>query len=247
MAKFIKHVGKIVSTGRKCVVVFREIPNEPSSCLVVETESLPTIMHDDLQKAVENAAAQSDMDFFKYTQRTTFNDGRNMLAALHESKLLNKYPTSDIMMMPNVNTSILLSELNTQLGAINGAKTTSTDIGKTQEPQPLNAGKTPGVLDDVDIANQMRAQAAYFNKESARLLKEAEALSPLQKSNSTTEVGETNKVTTIDESNVATQKTKRSYNKKIQEIGIYMVEIKTITFAYHFTIFLNQQLFHLFK
>ena len=40
MAKNIKHVGQIINTGRRCVVVFREIPDEPNSCLIVDTEAL---------------------------------------------------------------------------------------------------------------------------------------------------------------------------------------------------------------
>ena len=48
MAKNIKHVGQIINTGRRCVVVFREIPDEPNSCLIVDTEALVDWMHDDV-------------------------------------------------------------------------------------------------------------------------------------------------------------------------------------------------------
>ena len=30
----IKHVGQIINTQRRCVVVFREVPDEPENCLI---------------------------------------------------------------------------------------------------------------------------------------------------------------------------------------------------------------------
>lgn len=215
MPNFIKHVGQIKSTGKKCVVVFREIPNETSSCLVVETETLNPIMHDDLQQAVESLSAQEDVDFYKYAQRTTFNDGRNMLESLHVDKLLKKYPSTDIVMMPAINTSILLSELNQQLAQINASKTTSSDINRTLEPEPLNA-KTPGVLDDADIARQMRSQAEFFSKEAARLLKEAEELSPLKSPTTVKKSADTVMVSAAEEVKITEPRVKRAYNKKKQ-------------------------------
>lgn len=213
MPKFTKHVGRVETSGKKCVVVFREIPNEPTSCLVVETESLPSIMHDDLQQAVESATAQSDMDFYKYAQRTTFNDGRNMLDALHLSKLLKKYKTSEIVMMPDINVSIALSELNDQLSALNAGKTTSGDIGKGHEPPPLTQ-KPAGVLDDADIAKQMRSQAEYFSKEAARLLKEAEELSPSKQTIKIKKSEEKVLMSANEDIQISTPKVKRAYNKK---------------------------------
>lgn len=213
MPKFTKHVGRVETSGKKCVVVFREIPNEPTSCLVVETESLPSIMHDDLQQAVESATAQSDMDFYKYAQRTTFNDGRNMLDALHLSKLLKKYKTSEIVMMPDINVSIALSELNDQLSALNAGKTTSGDIGKGQEPPPLTQ-KSADVLDDADIAKQLRSQAEYFSKEAARLLKEAEELSPSKQTIKIKKSEEKVLMSANEDIQISTPKVKRAYNKK---------------------------------
>ena len=43
----IKHVGHIINTQKRCVVVFREIPDEPESALVVDTDALTDWMHDD--------------------------------------------------------------------------------------------------------------------------------------------------------------------------------------------------------
>ena len=184
MPEFIKHVGQINNTGKKCVVVFREIPGEENSCLVVETESLPDLYHDNIISAVESDSAQEDMDFFKFAQRSTFHDGTNMLESLHVRGFLRKMPSTDVTMLPTREARILLSDLNNQLRTINNqGRTTSGDInsdsGVVQE-----SSSSAGTLDDKQIASQMRNQAAYFQKEAERLMKEADTLDPTKVVNS---------------------------------------------------------------
>lgn len=200
MPEFIKHVGQVNSTGKKCVVVFREIPGATDSCLIVETETLPQLFHDDVISAIESAAAQEDMDFYKYATRSTLHDGRNMLEAFHLSGWMKKLPTSEVTMLPTREIKISLHDLNNQLASLNkNGKTTSGNISTDEEP-----GTPAGILDDTKIANQMRSQAAFFHKESQRLLAEAEALDP---SKTKTTLKET--VTADPE-----VKVKRKYTKK---------------------------------
>jgi hypothetical protein len=145
-----------------------------------------------LINAVESDSAQDDVDFYKYAQRTQFHDGRTIMQGLHSSGWLVKYPTSEIMMLPTLEHKILLKDLNTQLDQ--AGRTTSGDIS-----QPAPEGKPAGVLDEKDIANQMRSQAAFFRKEAERLLKEENDLDP----------------TAVTASPVAeAPKPKRAYNKK---------------------------------
>ena len=47
-----KHVGKLSNTGKKCVVVFRELPEDKENCLIVDTDACPDWMHDDIMNAV---------------------------------------------------------------------------------------------------------------------------------------------------------------------------------------------------
>jgi hypothetical protein len=198
MPTFLKHVAQVASTGKKCVVVFRTIPGEETSCLVVETEGLATNYHDNLVEAVESPSGQEDIDFYKYAQRSTFFDGRNMLEAMHQSGWLKKYSTNDVIMMPTPEIKIGLNELNAQLNQNNAGRTTSGDIGQSES-------KPAGVLDDSQIANQMRSQAAFFKQEAERLYKEAEAMDPQT----------TAPLTATPASNVAeAPKPKRAYNKK---------------------------------
>lgn len=176
MPQFTKHVGRVDATGKKCVVVFREVPGEDSSCLVVETETLPQQYHDDLITAVESEAAQADKDFFQYASRATFHDGRNMLEALHLSGWLRKTKSTEVTMLPTKEMAIKLHDLNDQIRDIdnvNAGRTTSGDISAAE-----SSSNSPGTLSDQQIANQMRSQAAFFQQEAKRLLAEAESLDP---------------------------------------------------------------------
>jgi len=194
--QFIKHVGQVDSTGKKCVVVFREIPGDETSCLVVETESLPQQYHDDLMTAVESVSAQEDMDFFKYAGRSTFHDGRNMLEAMHLSGWMKKFAANEVTMLPTREISIRLSDLNQQISSMNNASAGRTTSGDISATEPSGSA---GTLSDQQIANQMRSQAAFFQKEAQRLLAEAEALNP----------GQTVTVTSAPD-----VKPKRKYTKK---------------------------------
>ena len=195
MPAFLKHVGQVTDTGKKCVVIFRSLPDDDTFCLVTETETLDQLYHDDLQSAVESPGAQDTIDFYKYAQRAVFHDGSNMLEGLHLNGWLKKIPTSNVTMKPTNDVSIQLNELNIQLAEIttsDPSKTTMSDISRTIDS--VQESKPAGVLDDEQIAANMRAQAAQFKAEADRLLKEANELSPIKVS--------------------ATSKQKRTYNKK---------------------------------
>ena len=106
----VKHVGQVANTGLKCVVVFREIYDEngnvtdPNHCLIVETERLPDMEHDDIVRVVESDSAQTANQFYEVAHRSMFSDGINMLTKLHNRGYLKKYPTNQILMTPNSST-----------------------------------------------------------------------------------------------------------------------------------------------
>ena len=58
MAQFIKHVG-VNGQGKKCVVVFRELPGDSDSALIIPTEALPQLYHDDLIKELSIPIAKT--------------------------------------------------------------------------------------------------------------------------------------------------------------------------------------------
>ena len=112
---FTKHVGRIVSTQQRVVVVFRQIPEEPDNCLLVDVEGLDSDMHNDLMNEVESIQAQEQDDFANHAHTHFFRDGRKMLETLHQEQKFIKLETNKVMMTPDANTNIRLDELNSKL------------------------------------------------------------------------------------------------------------------------------------
>ena len=192
----IKHVGQIINTQRRCVVVFREVPDEPENCLVVDTDALQDWMHDDVINAVESPGAQASPNFYEYAQRTMFTDGSNMLQTMNARNLLQKVSTDNIMMTPNQTSQVKLSELNDIIREQSGGtpvvapelmgeadmqgKDTSPVVTEAVEAEASAPAPTvapaDGVMGDEDVAKGMISQAEYFEGEAKRLREEAYAL-----------------------------------------------------------------------
>jgi hypothetical protein len=176
MAQFIKHVG-VNGQGKKCVVVFRELPGDSESALIIPTESLPQLFHDDLIRVIEHPNCQDLTDTSDYLFRQVFNDGTNMLNTLHQKGWMVKVPTKSVAMTPKPGVVINLVDLNRELKQINNAQTAagtrSSDIANT-----ATAINPPGVITDDILASKYRVQANQFETEARRLREEAEKLDP---------------------------------------------------------------------
>lgn len=196
----LKHIGRVSNTGKKCVVVFREIYDErgnvsdPDHCLVVETERLPDMEHDDIARLVETQEAQSANQFYEIAHRSMFSDGLNMLTKLHNRGYLRKYPTESVELTPNNSTAIKLSEVNEiirkQSTGMSESDIRNTMVDDTDKPPrtqtTLDSTQTidqampssEEVLDDTAIAKGMLSQADTFLAEAKRLQEEAYAMDP---------------------------------------------------------------------
>jgi hypothetical protein len=86
----LKHVGRVIGSGKKCVVAYRTLPGDAYNCLIVPTENLPDSYHDALINLVESNAGQSSYEFAEAMARTNFPDGYIMLTALHMQNRLVK-------------------------------------------------------------------------------------------------------------------------------------------------------------
>jgi hypothetical protein len=176
MAQFIKHVG-VNGQGKKCIVVFRELPGDSDSALIIPTESLPPLYHDDLIRVIEHPNCQALMDTSDYLFRQVFNDGTNMLNTLHQRGWMTKVPTKSVAMTPKPGVVINLVDLNRELKQITNAQTAagtrSSDIATTAP-----AAAPPGVITDESLAAKYRVQANQFELEVRRLREEAEKLDP---------------------------------------------------------------------
>jgi hypothetical protein len=195
----IQHIGRMKSTGRKVVVAYRTLPGESDSALVIFTESLTPEQHDSLIKLVEGNAGQSAYEFAEVLGRSHFPDGRVMLNHLHFAGKLTKVKTSEVEMIPNIQASIDLAQLNQIIAEQKGISVNDLALGNGFESKtigtvnevpagkaepfevkaPVAESKEP--LSDADIASKYRSDADRLSKEAAQLRRMAEELAPSKK------------------------------------------------------------------
>jgi hypothetical protein len=185
----IKHVGRVVSSKRKVIVAYRVVPGEPDNCIVVTTENLAADEHDALIKLVESDAGQTSKDLADAMARTRLSDGRIMLPAFHKTGKMVKMATSNVEMIPNQNSSILLSELNVivaeQLG-VSVSDLAQGDSVKAQTAELVAESQVADIADsdvltDDKLAAKYRSDADRLSKEAAALRRQAEELVPTKK------------------------------------------------------------------
>lgn len=195
----IKHVGRIVSTGRKCIVVYRTLPGDAFNALIIPTENLSESYHDALINLVDSTSAQTSNELSEVLARALFPDGSTMLPSLHVKGLLNKVPTDQILMTPNPSQSILLSELNQIIAEQLGVSVQDLSIKPEKPPTEVQevataidispkTNNTETVIDQASselskeqLAKKYRSDADRLSKEAAQLRRLAEELIPIKK------------------------------------------------------------------
>ena len=143
---FIRHVGK--QGDRKVAIIFREVPGEPHMCLVTYTETLNQHIHDPLIRCIDSDIGQSSESLADALSRTIGTDGRPILQLLHQEGLLKKVQTETIIVTPNSQTKIKLSELNKIL--------TEMKQGEDAVARMADLDKSHGLQHPADVARRMR-------------------------------------------------------------------------------------------
>jgi hypothetical protein len=174
MAQITKHTGTY--GGKPCVVVFRELPQEPENALIVLTGSLDEVQHDDLINVVNSAEAQEANDISHVLNRRQFTDGSNMLNGLHYSKKLTKVPVSQVSLTPAPGQSVPLADVNAEIRKMEFAGNPNTmadveDVSNTPDPV------VPTIQQDAaeDAAQGLIMQAELMKEDGERLIADAEA------------------------------------------------------------------------
>lgn len=106
----IKHVGK--HNNKRCVILFKTVPGEDHMCLVAYPDTMPRHIHDDIMKALESDAGQQAKEFSDYLFRYTLVDGNNALETLHREGMIKKVPTNQVIVTPDMKSTVRLDELN---------------------------------------------------------------------------------------------------------------------------------------
>jgi hypothetical protein len=204
MANPVKHIGRIKNTGVKIITVFRTLPGESDSALVIQVNQLKDEYHDAIMQMLETDQAQEAFEFGEMLFIRHFPDGRPMLSALQQDGRLQKVSTSNVLMTPTVNAAVQLDQLNVLIAEqkncavdelcnfVSGAQANAqAKTNAEKKKEPVTAAVAPvveraqaasdAVLTDSDIAKSYRSQADAMYKEAARLRKEADALDPPKK------------------------------------------------------------------
>jgi hypothetical protein len=197
----LKHVGK--HNDKRCVIVFRKIPELEHMALVVYSDLLPRMVHDEIMKALESPQGQEAKELSDVLFRTIMADGHNCLESLHRNGLLKKVPTNQVLVTPTSNSSVRLDELNDILDemqkgeeAVKRLQDIDSSRGYTGKKAPRRAeiqevgerktreaqGNTSaadmlaGMLTDKDLAAQRLDQAQKMEASAKQLLAEAKRL-----------------------------------------------------------------------
>ena len=160
MADIMKHVAEW--QDRKCLVLFREVPGEPENALVVMSGELGTTQHDELVKEVESKEAQNNNNLADVLNGRNFSDGRVMLRALHEDKLITKVPVSEVVMLPTTTDRVPLGDLNDAIAGIEAGK-------EAEKPQFADTS-------EIDAINQIERPRALSEREADEQLEIAKSL-----------------------------------------------------------------------
>jgi hypothetical protein len=158
----MKHVGRIKTNGKKCIVVFRTLPGDAYNCLIAPTENLPDSYHDAIINLVESSGGQSSNEFGEVMARSQFPDGSIMLAALHTQGRLIKVSTDNVEMLPNSTTSIQLSELNQIIAEQQGVAVDALALKSGVAADPKPAPKVE--VQEIGSVNEMAKETADVGK-----------------------------------------------------------------------------------
>ena len=176
MPSFIEHIGTHKGTNQRLSVVFLQLPDDKEHALVVYSDSLPDKYHDEFMAAVESQEGQKSAQLYEVLSRKLFFHGGTMLDTLHKEGLMEKMPTSSIIMTPNGQTQIALDDLISQLADID--TDTVIDTGPTvQERMEEQVDRSLGD-DNKMIAQNLLVQAVMLEEEAVKKRAEAVTFDP---------------------------------------------------------------------
>jgi hypothetical protein len=202
----MKHVGKMKNNGARVAIVFRTLPGDPNSALVVGTNGLGDSYHDSLMSVIESDSGQQANELADVLSVRRFPSGEPMLEWMHGRGMLKKVPTTGVLVTPDNKTQIQLNELNELIANQKGV--TLEELAITEEEKAevkaveraaptknkwdkAREDKAAAKLAEEEVASapssfelspaEMRSRADALYKEAARLRKEADALDPPKK------------------------------------------------------------------
>lgn len=124
----MKHTGFLKKTNAKVIVVYKAIPGDASSCLVIDKDALRPFEADQIIPQLESKDGQDAFDFGDLLSRKKMPvdamvdqtgeevaqsvQGISVLQYLHQKGMLIKQPTENVIITPAEGNNIQLDELN---------------------------------------------------------------------------------------------------------------------------------------
>ncbi len=163
----LKHVGK--HNDKRCVIVFRKIPELEHMALVVYSDLLPRMVHDEIMRTVESPQGQAAMDISEVLFRTIMADGTNCLETLHRNGMLKKVPTNQVLVTPTTTSSVRLDELNDILDEMAKGEEALKKLQDLDANRGLSGKKAPRKAEIQEIGER-RTREAQGNTSAAAML-----------------------------------------------------------------------------
>jgi hypothetical protein len=169
----LKHVGK--HNDKRCVIVFRKIPELEHMALVVYSDLLPRMTHDEVMRAVESPQGQEAQDISDVLFRTIMADGTNCLESLHRNGLMKKVPTNQVLVTPTTTSSVRLDELNDILDEMTKGKEAmerlqNLDTNRGYTGKKNNTNKNQPRRAEIQEVGERRTREAQGNTSAADMI-----------------------------------------------------------------------------
>lgn len=187
---FRKHVG--LYKDKRCVVVL-QLPEDPSSVHVIDTDSLPDRFHQDLMDIVEMPESQNSQWLGDVLCRRMLNDGSNALKTFYANQYIQVVSVNDVVMTPRPNQHVPLRMILEAMGIQQPVEELPGEYADIlqQEQQKLNedlvvakhnqhAENLAGDSNEQkrQIAMNLIAEAQLLESEAARKRKQAQQYDP---------------------------------------------------------------------
>jgi hypothetical protein len=188
-SRILKHLGYVINTGKRCVLLFMELPEKKNYALIAEIDSLPERIFDPLMSLVYSNEGQNCKNFAELLARRFMPDNNiPILHELHNLGYIRAEPVENIMVTPvlnKANTHINLKKLLDEIKKLNNENPDVVEDLKKTNVEPdivennlknLGDGKTS--LSSRQVAENLLVQAKLLEEDALRLRKKAKDLCP---------------------------------------------------------------------
>jgi hypothetical protein len=175
-----KHVGKIISTDQRCVVVFMQLPDDKEKALIINTEALPPRYEQMLMDVVESPEGQQEKDLANVmNRRMDPHSGRTVLAEFHARGLLRPESVDNIVMLPRPNTPFPLRSILEQMGSLSAQAQATSDQQSEVKYNPVTANQNASKTEtQLAMARNLLMEAEMLQVEANKKRDQAFKIAP---------------------------------------------------------------------